>query len=409
VRRASLHKLLSLKTLYVTGFFFSAITAFTDYIGSGFLNQFISDGQVGMVFSLAAFVSLIALLILPRIVEKTGNLKVQLGLYLVNSLTLAGLALVNSPGLAAFFFILYNATLGAIVFGMDIFIEKLASHKSMGKVRGIILSINNLAYLIIPFFAGFFVDTLGFQAVFGLSAIISMLLLLTTYFAFRRFKDPKYTHKKNVYRFIIEMIHNKDLYRVYRVQLMMYMYFGLTAIYIPLYLKDLGFSWTAIGTLIALMHIPYITLDIPIGKMIDRYNSEKEVMVTGILIMGVAATSLFFIQSDSFILWALGLIATRVGASLALVSSESHFFKHVDAKDNEVIGLFRTSIPAAYILAPIMGSILVAFTDLSYITILMGILAILVLRFAIHLTSTSTHGKHKTKQIHRRAVQHKQA
>lgn len=362
-----------------------------------------------MVFSLAAFLSLIALLVLPRVVEKTGNLKVQIGLYLVNSLSLAGLALVNNPGLASLFFITYTATLGTIIFGMDIFIEKLASHKSMGKVRGIILSINNLAYLIIPFFAGFFVDELGFQAVFGLSSIISLLLLTTTAIAFRRFKDPKYTHKKNVYRFIVEMIKNKNLYRVYRVQLMLYMYFGLTAIYIPLHLNELGFSWTAIGTLIALMHIPYITLEIPFGNIIDRKNSEKEVMIVGILVMAVAAITLFFIKTDSFILWALGLIATRIGASLALVSSESHFFKHVDAKDSEVIGFFRTSIPAAYILAPIFGSILVTFTDISYITILMGMLAILVLRFAVHLTDTPTHGKHTTQQIHRRNIQHKQA
>ena len=84
-------------------------------------------------------------------------------------------------------------------------------------------------------------------------------------------------------------------------------------------------------------------------------------MVTGIIIMGISAGSIFFIETNSVLVWGAVLFMTRVGAAMVEILRDSYFYKQVDGKDVDLIDFFRTAASAGYIFATLLSAILLIF------------------------------------------------
>ena len=92
--------------------------------------------------------------------------------------------------------------------------------------------------------------------------------------------------------------------------------------------------------------------------------------------MSFFTAALFFLETQSLILWAALLFGTRIGASFVEITSESYFFKHIDSTDTPLLSIFRNSRPIAYIAGPLIASLLLMFIDIQY---LFPILAMILL------------------------------
>jgi len=146
-------------------------------------------------------------------------------------------------------------------------------------------------------------------------------------------------------------------------------------IYMPIYLHDhIGFDWKTIGIMFTIMLLPFFLLEMPLGKLADKKFGEKEILNLGFLITGVSTASLAFMTSNNVVLWAVLLFITRIGASMIEVSSETYFFKKIDGDNANILNLFRVLRPLAYVLSPIIASILLIFIGMNYLFIVLGII-----------------------------------
>jgi MFS family permease len=92
---------------------------------------------------------------------------------------------------------------------------------------------------------------------------------------------------------------------------------------------------------------------------------EKEILIAGFIIMSLATFAIPLLSKPIFWIWAVVLFATRIGASLVEISSESYFFKHVKERDIGEISVFRMVRSFSYVLAPAIALPVVYFSSYS--------------------------------------------
>jgi MFS family permease len=136
------------------------------------------------------------------------------------------------------------------------------------------------------------------------------------------------------------------------------------------------------------MLLPFILIEIPAGKIADRWIGEKELLLAGFIIMALSTMVIPFIGTASFILWTTILFVTRIGASLVEIMTESYFFKHVKGDDANIISFFRMTRPLAYIAGPIAAIIALQFFPFQYIFLVLGIIMFLGLKYSLALKDT---------------------
>ena len=139
-----------------------------------------------------------------------------------------------------------------------------------------------------------------------------------------------------------------------------------------------------IGIIFAIMLLPFIILDIPLGKFSDKIG-ERKMLMFGFTIASLATLSLFFIQIHAVWIWALLLFITRIGAANIEVMSEAYFFKHIKPEEEQFIQVSRSSSPVAYILGPLLA--FVVFIFIPSFNLIYTILGIIML-FGVYLSST---------------------
>ena len=157
-----------------------------------------------------------------------------------------------------------------------------------------------------------------------------------------------------------------DQARIITVQFILNFFYAWMVIYLPLLLsKEMGFSWPQIGVIFTIMLLPFLIFELPAGILSDRKIGEREILALGFVIMFIATFIIPSLVSATFLVWAAILFATRIGASLVEISSETYFFKHVKEADTGLISLFRMTRPLAYVIAPLLALPIIYFFSYS--------------------------------------------
>ena len=374
------NSLSGLRSVFAVGFILTISMALTSYIDSSFLDTFISKSRVGLLFTASAFASLIYIAYAPRILQQIGvskTLTTVAGMYV---LSILGLTTFQSHALIEISFITYWVSAVGMYMTVDFLISHFSDGQTTGNTRGFYLTIYNLAFLIAPFIAGILVDSIGFRGVYFVSGLFVVCM---TYFFIHRFEGLSLYPKKNGINFFknfIELFKVRDLRNVYLVNFALNFFFSVMTIYMPIYLfSNMNFSWQEIGAIFAIMHTPYVLLEIPWGKLADQILGEKEIMGAGIIIIGLCTVAVGLITSNEFWVWAAALSLTRVGASMVQVTIESYFFKKINKEDTNKISVFRNAAPIAMLVAPAIASALLGLVSLSELFIILGALVLLAL------------------------------
>lgn len=370
----------SLKSVFIVSFILTISVALTSYVDSSFVESFTSPKIVGIMFTLASLLSLVYIANTPKILSKYGVLKTLTSVGIVYILSIVGLVTINNYHILQFFFLTYWVSAVAMYLSVDILLSHYSKEGSTGGTRGIYLTVYNLAFLIGPFLAGILVNTIYFKGVYITSGFLVACML---YYFVSKFKDLKIFPKETNFSLIsnfLNVLKQKDLRNVYLVAMTLSFFFAWMTIYTPLYLFDqVGLSWQEIGVVFAVMHIPYVLLDIPWGKIADKILGEKEMMMAGIIIVGLCTISLGFITGKEVWIWACGLALTRIGASLIQVTTESYFFKKINKEDTDSISVFRNASPIALLISPIIATIALTFTNRAGLFIILGIIVLCAL------------------------------
>jgi MFS family permease len=152
-------------------------------------------------------------------------------------------------------------------------------------------------------------------------------------------------------------------------------------VYTPMYLHEVhGIGFPTIGVMFTIMLVAFVIFQYPIGRLIDLVHHEREFLQAGVVIMAVTTFLFGYSLTESNILiLALILFGTRVGASIIEVVSEGYFFRSVSDSDAEIISLFRSTTPLAYLIAPLIATIVLAFTTYNMLFMILGGIILLAL------------------------------
>jgi MFS family permease len=365
----------ALKKATFAGFWFSLHVASTLYLHSSFLAERMSDQVVGLLYVCSAFVGLFGMIWVPRMLSRIGfrgGASVLLATSLGSLLVMTAHVPLWAQALA---FILYFATNTLVFLSLDIAIEHWGSDRHMGRIRGLYLTLCNFGFMIAPIVSGFLVDRLGYSLMYRAVALLIVPTLFLVGITSPGFRPKATGTQHNLVPRYIAFLKTKDLRNVYIANFILQFFYAWMVVYTPLYLHEyLGFGWDRIGLLFTIMLSAFVLLQAPLGYLADRFLGERKLLMIGFVIMGLATLllGLYAVRTTPFITLAVVLFLTRVGASIVEVMTESYFFKYVPEHDASSIGFFRNTYPLAYIIAPLLGSLILAVGSLQTLFILLG-------------------------------------
>ena len=370
--------------VYVIGFLFSIPIALTSYINSSFLENYISEYYIGIIYAVASVITIWGLFKMPKILTRIGNRLAALVFSLIIFASLILLSIGQNKFIAIGAFILYFIASNFILASLDIFVEDFSKNSAtIGKFRGIYLMILNSAWVIAQIISGSIIAKSSFQGIYLFSAIFMFLVSFIFIFYLREFKDPQYI-KVPILKTLKVFIKNKNISKIYLINFLLKFFFVWMVIYTPIYLHEyLKFGWEQIGIIFTIMLVPFVLVDFPLGKLSDKIG-EKRVLVWGFLISAISVLIIPFVNTPEVILWATILFTTRIGAASIEIMSESYFFKEIKEENVGAISFFRNTYPLAYIIAPLTAiPILLFVPSFKYIFFVLG--AVMLLGFLVTL------------------------
>ncbi len=365
--------------LYVLNFIISFHLFFIIYFNATFLNsEGLSNRSVSIVYIIGSILSIFGLFLLPKLLNIFGNYKTILVLITLELAVFWTLAFVDGFISTLVAFVGYLLIYPLISTSFDIFLEMIIKNEdTTGGIRGIFLTVSNSALIVAPLTAGFLLNGDGFRNMYFIAGTFLIPLLVIIGWYFRGFNNQSYKQIKYLDT-IKEFLQKKDLRNIFISHFTLKLFYSFMVVYTPLFLHNtIGFSFSEIGTLFAIMLLPFAIFEIPLGKIADKWLGEKEILIIGFIIAGLSTISMSFVTTNSFVFWAILLFATRIGASAIEIMTESHFFKYVDGSDVNTISLFRVLRPLGYIIGPALGAIALSFIDIRFVFIIPGLIFLL--------------------------------
>ncbi len=373
--------------IYFLAFIFSLHIALSAYANSSFLSEMVGEKYVGILYTIASIITLVLLSNTRVILKHFGNRRLMLVFILINMASLATLIASGNPLYISIAFIMFIVTNILVFFCIDIFIEHFGTPNTIGKTRGLYLTIINLAWIASPLLSSFLITHEGgYRAIYLLAFGMTIVMALGMFLSVRTFKDRTYTKTPflKIYTFLKT---NKHIRAITLLNFILQFFFALMVVYTPIYLHEhIGIGWEKLGIIFTIMLAPFVLLNIPIGKLIDTYKVHKRLLLTiGLLIMGISTIVISQLSTDNILFWAIILFMTRVGASIIETTSEIYFFTHVREEDAYLLSIFRDMTPVAYIVAPLLGSLFIFFFPFNYLFLALGIFVLFGLYYVTQL------------------------
>lgn len=362
------------------------------YINSSFLKQFIEETSVGAIYTIGSALTVLVFLFVSRVLHRVGNYRLTILLLLLEFIAVMGMAFATELRVAVPLFILHLIVMPLIVFNLDVYMEALIGEQesSTGRRRGLLLTLSSLIGAISPFISSLLVDMAGgsFTTVYVVSALTLVPILVIIMYFFNQFTDPPYNEIK-VFSAIRSFWVQKNVRMVFLAHFTLQIFFMFSVVYAPLYLTGhIGLSWAEFGVIMFFAQLAYVILEYPIGIIADRFIGEKEMMALGFLIIALSVASMTFIDVAVVWLWALVMFITRVGASLAEVTTESYFFKQTKSSDAQIISFFRVTRPLAYVLGAMIGSLALLYLPFNLLFVVFAFLMVPAMFFVASLEDT---------------------
>lgn len=372
-------RLIKIKRIYFLSFLFALHIAIGAYVNSTFLISIINEERVGVLYTIASILILLLLSKSSDILKNFGNRKLILAFLLINMLSLVGLIVSQNKFIIGTSFIFFITTNTLVFFCIDIFIEHFSDPTKTGKTRGLYLTMLNFAYMLSPLIAAFFIGKGGYKTIYIVAFIVALVMTVGLIFSIKTFKDKKYVRQPFVdtYKYLVK---NKSLLSIVLINLLLQFFYVWMVIYTPIYLHEhIGLNWKQIGITFTIMLTPFVLLGLPIGILIDKCNlNKKALLYLGFIFLCLSTIALSFITSNSIVIWAIILFATRVGASIIETTGEIYFFQKISDKDTHLLSIYRDMFPVAYIIAPLVATIIFFFMPFNqYFFVILGIIMII--------------------------------
>ena len=368
--------------IYLGGFLVAAHYALVVYLNSSLIKQFVGDKTLSLLYVMGSLCSIGTLLLAPFLLRKWGNIATFLLFIFLEMIAVFGIGNAQLALFVLALFILHQAAETILYFCLDVSLEhETTIEGTTGGKRGIFFTVQNIAWVLSPLMIAFLVRGNNFSNIYMLSGLMLIPLFFLVLFFFR---NPNLAKAQDSYigPALKILLAGGDTARVFIIQFILNFFYAWMLIYLPLVLNtEIGFGWDKIGVLFTIMLLPFIIFELPAGFLADRKFGEKELLVFGLIVMTVATIFIPFLHTASFLLWAILLFSTRIGASIVEISAETYFFKHVKDKDTGLISFFRMARPIALVIAPLFALLVLHFTSYGFSFLFLALITLSGLLF----------------------------
>lgn len=360
--------------IYFLGFLWAFSLALPLYVQSSFLEILVGVERVGLVVTISTIVTLLLMMLYPRLLSKLHNYRVAL---ITSFAYFIGVALIVIDGIwfSLIGYVLIVATLSLFTINIDIFLERISDDRLTGRIRTLRLTFGNIAILLAPIIMGFILgDTEKYQLIYLIGGIIFVPAVILLLYRRKDLDDRTTVYHNRSFKTLTKVFESHpNIPRILVTEFSLRFFYAVMVLYVPIYLHHyFGFSWQTMGVMFTIMLLPFVLLQIPAGQLADRYLGEKEMIITGLIIMMIFVLAIVFIDSTSAVVWTAVLFMTRVGAAFLEAMNETHFFKNVDSKDMDLIDLFRDLRPLGWLAASLGSFVLLAvFTHIQYVFVML--------------------------------------
>lgn len=377
--------------MYILSFLFSLHIALSAYINSTFLSEIFDVKFVGILYTISSIVTLLLLSKSANILKHFGNKKLTLILLLVNMLSIVEMITSKNPYIVGASFVAFVSTNTQILFCIDIFIEHFGNKKTIGKNRGLYLTIINLAWMASPLIASFLITKKGgYTTIYIVAFITTIIMTIGLLFSVKTFKDKTYkkTPFLETYKYLKT---NSHMLAITMINFILQFFYAWMVVYTPIYLNEnVGLSWGQIGIIFTIMLSPFVFLGLPIGILIDKYHIKKKTLLCiGFIIISISTYLIAGMTTKSILLWGLLLFTTRIGASIIETTSEIYFFSHIKEEETYLLSIFRDMNPVAYIIAPLISTFIFVFFPFKFLFIILSIVLLFGFYYITQLKNDS--------------------
>ncbi|MBP9766023.1 MAG: MFS transporter [Candidatus Pacebacteria bacterium] len=384
-----------LTIVYVATTFYAMHNFIIYFVFSNYLSQYFSKFELSLVYTLAAFTSVLISNFFGDLLKKFTNYKTLM--FVLITQTIITLTLVFSSSINLYFlaaFSIMHIIFSTLIWvSINVFVGEFSDHENIGSIRGTVLTLYNLQAIIAPFVAAQFFEIIGYPGIFILSTVSLLPLIYLTKKFFSHVKEPKYKHVDLFSSFRL-VWKNKDIRGVVASSFALNSFYATINIYLVLYLtKTLGIpTLLYIGIITPISVIPFILIPYKLGKYSDEIFGEKKAMIFGILLMSLTLLSIaiFKITTTNIMIWAMILFIARLGATIAETENYAYFYKKIDARNAGLVALFQNMVNIGFLFISLLGAILIGLLDMKiyYLFLITGIIGIISIFIIIKIRDT---------------------
>jgi MFS family permease len=364
--------------------FYTISNSILGFVLSSYLSESLTPEKVSLVFLIPNLISCLIILFLGEFVKKRSLFKITI----INTTIIFFSLITQIPENKNIYFIvipiiIYQIALmvGNILF--DYYIENYSTDDTTGDTKGKQWTIVNFMILLGPILSGVLINSFGFNITFGISAIFLIGDFLILYKYFRKISvniNIDAISKINLKR----IIKKPSITKMSVTNLILSFFYSWMTIYTPIYMNTvLNLSWDKIGLILGIILIPFVMIQYPAGQIADKFLGEKELLITGSIIMILSTISLFW--AKDVVVFTILLFMTRVGASLVEIMRDIHFYKNVSCKDLDMISFYKLQQPLGYAIGPLIGMIVLTYLDMKYLFLILGLILSLFIFVNINL------------------------
>lgn len=376
--------------IYILGFLWALARVLPHYAQSSFLEQFVSIKYVGLYLVAATLVALVVIYIFPRFIKKYTNYKTTILLLFIYVINIFLLIHADSAWNVLIFFIVNYVSLTLLSINLDIFLKDISEGKRTGKIRTTFLTVLNGAAILTPLLMGYLIgDDDRYWLVYLVAGIVMIPAIFILFIEKENLSDHERYKNRGWKKLLKEFRKNRNLTKIFQVAFSLRFFYAVMVLYTPIYLHEhIGFSWEQLGIIFTIMLLPFVIFELPAGNLADKKLGEKEILITGLVMMIIFTGLIFFVQSAGMMLWMAILFATRIGASLVEAMHEVYFFKIVNKHDTDIIYIFRDLRPGGWLVGSLASVLVLMYLPIQYLFIMLALVLFLALFPAITLKDT---------------------
>ncbi len=340
------------------------------------------EAYVGYITAAIAILLLISSFLVSWCMNSYKKIKLlKIGL-LGCAVTVMLLSVINKLSYFLILEIVRSFFLVSIYFTIALFIRHYAAQNNLGKFEGMHYTVSNLAWLIGPLLGATIATKSGISTVFLLGSIFpAAALILVIMHPLREDKLISNNHN-HTFENIASYFKDKDLRNLYLISLGLMMWWAAIYTFAPLFIIDSGFGTDFIGYLFFAIAIPLILLEVPIGKLADRYGFRKYLFY-GLIIIGICALLTYFFSP---LIVLVLLVLAGFGAAMLEPLRDAYLFKMVKPEElTQRFAVYRTSGEVGQIIGPIIFSTILLISGFKYFYSIVGLVILFFSIFALRL------------------------